>query len=772
MRPSLAFAALMLFGAAVLLAQEVAPEPTPTISRIVRVVRASDETPVEGARVEAWGGPRGTIVKHTGADGTVRFDGVPREDIVFVARLSGFLCGWHEPGRWWWTVPEEDRDPDGDGVTRMKLGLVTGTIVEGRVLTKKGLPIEGAVVEAHEDAHATDQWILQGAPLWTAATDEKGRFRTSEHWPKLDGKDHKLVSAVVTARGSGWIHEKTEIWPGDAGKQPSLTFRLLPAGEIHGVVTGADDKPAAGALVHAYPPDFWAFAPKLRTRRDTARTHPREMHVRTDARGVYSLPEAFPGVKYHLFAEVTASDPDHGIGSEEVVARSAVTGGIGIGAAGEEVALDLRVRRLGSLAVRFAPDAGGGAESSHIELVPPRDARPWVYDDEEDGVVTVARADAGEWTIEADASGWLPHRSVVTLAEGEAKTVEVRLVRGAAVEGIVVDDAGDPVPDATLYAYSVDPENPARYLDGYEEGRTGRDGRFRLEGLRPGPTDVSVGHERLQSEGYARVEAPATDVHLVLHAPGSLRFRLRLASDAAAPKRVRVTVTRLDGPYEGTQQQDVVSRRDGAYALDDLMPGPVAFAVEARGYAPFVTRLTIRPGVVNEPDPFVLSEGVILRGRVLDGSGKGVAGARILAWGNEENAVVTDEDGAFAIPHMAPGRVDLSVKAKGMAEVLLTPLVADAAPPLTITVRPGGLVRGTVRDEEGREPPGSLDFFPAAAKDDAVSRWRVEVRDGAFAIRLPAGRYRCACRRASAKRGPVVFEVEEGGEVVLSLVYP
>ena len=61
------------------------------------------------------------------------------------------------------------------------------------------------------------------------------------------------------------------------------------------------------------------------------------------------------------------------------------------------------------------------------------------------------------------------------------------------------------------------------------------------------------------SEGYVRVEAPTTDLHLVLHAPGSLRFRLRLASDAAAaPKHVRVTVTRLDGPYQGTQRQDVV----------------------------------------------------------------------------------------------------------------------------------------------------------------------------------------------------------------------
>ena len=44
--------------------------------------------------------------------------------------------------------------------------------------------------------------------------------------------------------------------------------------------------------------------------------------------------------------------------------------------------------------------------------------------------------------------------------------------------------------------------------------------------------------------------------------------------------------------------------------------------------------------------------------------------------------------------------------------------------------------------------------------------------DGAFSVRLPAGKYRSACRRVGTKRGPVEFEVEEGGEVVLELVFP
>jgi hypothetical protein len=235
---------------------------------------------------------------------------------------------------------------------------------------------------------------------------------------------------------------------------------------------------------------------------------------------------------------------------------------------------------------------------------------------------------------------------------------------------------------------------------------------------------------------------------------------------------VRVTITRLDGSNRGTQDQWVLSGTDGSFLIEHLMPGKVSIAVEAHGHAPFLTRLTIEPGTVNEPRPFQLSEGIAVRGRVVDGTGKGVAGARILAWGNEENAVVTGEDGTFAIPYMIEGLVDLSVKAEGMAEALLTPRIAADSPPLTITVTPGGLFRGTLRSRDGSCSIVELDVFPAAAEDDNVSRWRTGVKDGEFAVRLPPGKYRCNCRRPAEKRGPVVFEITEGGEVVLDLVSP
>ena len=50
------------------------------------------------------------------------------------------------------------------------------------------------------------------------------------------------------------------------------------------------------------------------------------------------------------------------------------------------------------------------------------------------------------------------------------------------------------------------------------------------------------------------------------------------------------------------------------------------------------------------------------------------------------------------------------------------------------------------------------------AGNNNVSRWRVAVTDGKFSIRLPAGEYRCNCRRQGRKRGPVTFEITVGND--------
>lgn len=735
-------AVLVVLGlAAVAVAQDGS-----TITRVVEVRDGPDGPPAADVVVEAWGLPGGTRTIRTGADGTARFESVPRRGVVFVARRPGSACAWHEPGQWAWVVPEEDRDPDGDGVTRIPLVLgKDGTAVEGRVLTPEGEPVGGAVVRAFVRPAGADLPVLRIAPLWTATADAEGRFRTTEHWPRRAAEPVRSLEAVVVATAPARIRDERRIRARDAGRQKPLELRLAPAAEIRGTVVRSGGSPAAGAAVRAYRTEGGS-----REFTDT----------RADESGAFSFSEIRPGTVYRVFAEVGKTDE-----------RSALSPPTLLAAAGETAVVELRTRRLGRLALRLLGENGAPPPAAaRVRFEPPKDARPWCHDREDDGIFFVPAADAGEWTVTVDAPGYRRQNVPVALGEGEEREVEIRLDRGATVGGLVVDDGGKPVAGATIYVYPVDAEGRLDPDAGYEQAVAGPDGRFRIPGLPPGLVDVSAGHARLRADGSKRVEAPAEDVRLVLHAPGSIRFRLAVPEGAARPGRVRATVTLLSGSMRGAQlPYDLSPLPDGRYAIDGLLPGEVSLGVEAAGWAPYVARLRIPPGGVATPEPFALEEGLTLRGRVVDGEGRPVAGARVMAWGNEANAATTGGDGAFAIPHLAAGAVDLSARAEGKAEALFVATAAADASPLEIVLTPGGIVRGTIRDADGGDPPISLDFFPAAAADDHVSRWRAGAVDGAFSIRLPPGRYRCVHPRAGGAAGPTEFEVEEGGEVVLEL---
>jgi hypothetical protein len=350
--------------------------------------------------------------------------------------------------------------------------------------------------------------------------------------------------------------------------------------------------------------------------------------------------------------------------------------------------------------------------------------------------------------------------------------LEVRLVRGASISGTVVDDDGEPIFDAIVFAYSIDPTDPERTLDGREETHTDAAGRFTVSGLRPGPTQLFVRYGEQRSDGPSVVRAPASDVELLLTAEAVLRLHLRLPEGAAPPRNVRVTITRHSGPYAGTQAQESVTRGDGAYIVTHVPPGSATVAIEAPGFAPATRRLVVQPGIVNEPPPFVLSAGVSLRGRVVDGDGEPVANARILPWGNEERAAHTAVDGSFELPHLASGLLEIAVSAPGMAERFVTVGVTELRPPVEITLTPGALVRGTVTSRAGGNAyVASLDFVPRDAAEGTTSRWRVSVEDGAFEIRLPPGRYDCDwVARAETPDEPLALDVAEGDEIELALV--
>lgn len=96
----------------------------------------------------------------------------------------------------------------------------------------------------------------------------------------------------------------------------------------------------------------------------------------------------------------------------------------------------------------------------------------------------------------------------VVLGAGESRRVDVRLGRGAALEGIVRDPSGAPLPDVLVVAHGPSQRH-------WAAARTAGDGRFRLGGLDPRRVAVEFEHERFELRELA-VRDPALPLRVTL----------------------------------------------------------------------------------------------------------------------------------------------------------------------------------------------------------------------------------------------------------------
>lgn len=764
-------ACALLVAAVLAVAGDDEKKPTTPLTRVVTVLRAEDEKPIEGATVDAVGLPGGVIKKTTDKDGVARFPFMPWRGVTFVARLEGRFPAWYDPNGFHWASDPEDEDTDGDGVTALTLGLTKGTAFDGRVVANgDGSPIAGATVTAEQQAGATDQFELSDAPTWTAVTDAEGRFRTTSHFPEAFKNEY--IDLLITVRAPGWISEHVEVKPGG---ERHAEFKLLRAARLRGTVKDAEGTPVAGALVHAYPPDCGVFhqgAPE--TCRADESAHPRVLEAITDAHGRYEMPELHPGVKFFVYAERMGPPDDLDLPSRDPIARSDVTDGVGTAAAGEETVCDLALHTLSTLVVRVAKDAGGDAESIGYELSKgPQHSYPSIDDEEIEGGRKFERLDPGTYSLRVDAAGWLALEQKVDVPEGKTTELTVRLSRGTGVDGVVVDDVGAAVAGAVVFAYPVDATTGRVLYRASASAKTDAIGAFRLTGLPPGPVDVGAGAESYLFDTDVRATAPASALRLVVVRRPFISLRVDAPPHASLPEKLRVTVKTLTGLYAGMRDPMQVPAADLPANLDRLRPGPADVTVEIPGFAPSTLHSELKPGETTPVGPFAFEEGETLAGRVVDATGHPVGGARVTPGENDARTVTTSSDGSFALPHLAPGATELCVVAADFPETRLV-AAAGRENATEIVLHPGGVVRGVVTSRDGeRVSRRRLCIYDAAVTDGYGPHWHGEIdEDPHFSMRLPAGKYRWVPSRYEFEKGAVVFEVKEGGTTDVAFELP
>lgn len=130
-----------------------------------------------------------------------------------------------------------------------------------------------------------------------------------------------------------------------------------------------------------------------------------------------------------------------------------------------------------------------------------RDNRLATTDDQ--GLFEVRDLTPGEWTVKASKAGFVPQQygqghpleavTPLVLANGQRFTADVTLMRGGAIGGHVVDEAGEPIADAQVQVMRSRMVLGQRQLTPAGAGdRTDDTGAFRVYGLVPGDYYVAA----------------------------------------------------------------------------------------------------------------------------------------------------------------------------------------------------------------------------------------------------------------------------------------
>ncbi len=343
------------------------------------------------------------------------------------------------------------------------------------------------------------------------------------------------------------------------------------------------------------------------------------------------------------------------------------------------------------------------------------------------------------------------------------------------IVGVVLDEAGQAVPDVTVDAWTWYPGN---------ETQTDEKGRFRLKGFDPRePVELQFTKSGFCPRLFIAQPVGKADWVVTLNNRSYLEGRV-LDPDGKPIAGIDIRATRgpfdvPDGSMIAAVWTETETGADGHYRMY-LEPG----TYELRVRQPGVGVARYENTVVRENDrrefDLQLESGPVFRARVIDSqSGEPVAGIRLFKWREPGIVGSSTNNGELKIANMLPGQYEFNVSAniekskfphvageyarwwspdaiKAWQRLDLTDRgegfqrnfdglefdVREGMEPITIVVERGVKIRGLVVDPDGKPVAGAT---VAAAKtgsgNSLTGDTRYSVRttaDGTFAMRLPA----------------------------------
>ncbi|MFQ5505559.1 MAG: carboxypeptidase regulatory-like domain-containing protein [Planctomycetota bacterium] len=377
-------------------------------------------------------------------------------------------------------------------------------------------------------------------------------------------------------------------------------------------------------------------------------------------------------------------------------------------------------------------------------------------------------------TLKALAKGYgtVLRNDIMIPKDKDALTENIELPQGFEIEGWVINSQGDPIPGARLEAIPYSEAHPTP-----GKAYSNEDGFFSILGLAEGQYTVTAEARGYIKRDWKAQQVGSKDLRLVLEKQGSVIVTVRRKDGRRVPAYRLEVKAYFEAQGEGQETYgrtgiapvEVRGAKRGTYELSGLDPRRYVLEVHAINLAKTYSQpFTIAEG---QTEPVrvevVMNEGGRLSGRVVDESGKGVAGVSI-----QDNPVtrlflplipvkittrstVTDSQGRFRMALLTPGKYQLKFEHKDYTRVYKKGFdvqegrVLDIGP---VKLPQGGRLSGTVFYKglpvsQAEVTVTSTDTGTAGAVFEKVHT----DKDGKFVVPrpLPEGEYSVQARRTN-----------------------
>jgi protocatechuate 3,4-dioxygenase beta subunit len=294
-------------------------------------------------------------------------------------------------------------------------------------------------------------------------------------------------------------------------------------------------------------------------------------------------------------------------------------------------------------------------------------------------------------------------------------------IRGLSVAGVVADDAGDPIENATVEASWTG--------DGSKRVRrtvTDAQGHYAVAGLHEAFVKLEASAAGFLSEGFDAVSPGVKTADFTLRPLGGVSGRLELEEGEVPPAFTIVMHVEAEsaagapGRYARFPHETTFRSEDGSYRIDDLPAGRYTIEGRASGWATDrKSGIEVSGGKLSEVPTLVLREGLSLQGRVVAlADGEELPGTEIEAWpdrgglfgpdASDRRSAIADEEGMFRVPGLAPGSAVVRARHPNFApaEQRVELQEGDDDTELIFRLSVGGTLRGTVSAASGDPSSG------------------------------------------------------------------